>query len=78
MRDIQFCGDKLVVSDSKNDINVFSLDTRNMVASYSPPGRVTAVLTDPTLDYCLIGLQNGGYENAADGQSEATLTLQNR
>ena len=30
-----------------------------MLTSYSPPGRITAVLTDPTIDYALIGLQNG-------------------
>lgn len=60
LRTIQFCADKLVALDSKNDISVFSLETNQMVASYAPPGHVTVVLTDPTLDYCLIGLSNGG------------------
>ena len=59
LRLIQFCGDKLVALDSKNDISVFSLETRGMVASYAPPGRVECVLTDPSLDYCLLGLANG-------------------
>ena len=45
--------------DSKNDVSVFSLDTRRQIANYAPPGQVCAVLTDPSLDYCLIGLQNG-------------------
>ena len=27
--------------------------------SYAPPGRITALLTDPTIDYALLGLQNG-------------------
>ncbi|KIW11213.1 hypothetical protein PV08_10513 [Exophiala spinifera] len=59
IRDIQFCADKLVVLDSKNDVSVFSLDSKHMLANYSPPGHVTALLTDPSLDYCLSGLQNG-------------------
>jgi hypothetical protein len=46
--------------DSKNDICVFSLETKDMLASYAPPGHVTALLTDPSLDYAFIGLQNGG------------------
>lgn len=56
---LQFCADKLVVLDSKNDIVFFSLETRRVLTTYSPPGQVTALLTDPTLDYALIGLQNG-------------------
>ncbi|KAK4942485.1 Lethal(2) giant larvae sro7 [Elasticomyces elasticus] len=59
IRTIQFCADKLVVLDSKNDISVFSLDSKHMLANYAPPGHVTAILTDPNLDYCLSGLQNG-------------------
>ena len=59
LRTIQFFGDKLVALDSKNDVSIFSLDTRQMVASYAPPGHPTALLTDPTLDYCLIGLASG-------------------
>ena len=47
--------------DSKNDVCVFSLETGRTIASYAPPGKITAVLTDPSLDYCFIGLQNGGY-----------------
>ncbi|KAK5267094.1 Lethal(2) giant larvae sro7 [Exophiala xenobiotica] len=59
IRAIQFCADKLVVLDSKNDVSVFSLDSKHMLANYSPPGHVTTILTDPSLDYCLSGLQNG-------------------
>jgi hypothetical protein len=33
-----------------------------LIASYAPPGHVTALVSDPSLDYCLIGLQNGRYE----------------
>lgn len=56
---LQFCADKLVSVDTKNDISVFSLDTTRILGSYAPPGLVTALATDPTLDFALIGLQNG-------------------
>ncbi|KAI2048520.1 Lethal(2) giant larvae sro7 [Ophidiomyces ophidiicola] len=56
---LQFVAEKLVSMDSKNEICVFSLPERKMVASYAPPGLVTALLTDPSLDYAFIGLQNG-------------------
>jgi hypothetical protein len=69
LQSLHFCADKLVAYDSKNDINVFNLDTREMIASYAPPGHVAAVLTDPTLDYCVIGLQNGGYDVGRDQRS---------
>jgi syntaxin-binding protein 5 len=60
IREIQFNADKLVTLDSKNDVCVFSLETGRLLASYAPPGHVATVLTDPSLDYCFIGLQNGG------------------
>lgn len=56
---LQFCADKLVAVDTKNDVSVFSLDTTRILGSYAPPGLVTALATDPTLDFALIGLQNG-------------------
>ncbi|KIY02561.1 uncharacterized protein Z520_01026 [Fonsecaea multimorphosa CBS 102226] len=59
IRAIQFCADKLLVLDSKNDVSVFSLDSKHMLANYSPPGQVVAILSDPSLDYCFSGLQNG-------------------
>jgi len=64
---LQFCSDKLISVDSKNDICVFSLETKSMLASYAPPGHVTAILTDPSLDYAFIGLQNGRCSNAMFG-----------
>jgi len=56
---LQFVADKLVCVDSKNDVSVFALDTTRILTSYAPPGLITAIATDPTLDYALIGLQNG-------------------
>lgn len=59
VRTLQFCADKLIAADSKYDIVIFSLETAKILASYTPPGHVTALVTDPALDYALIGLQNG-------------------
>jgi hypothetical protein len=59
VRILQFCADKLIAVDSKNDIVIYSLETARIAATYTPPGQVTALLTDPALDYALIGLQNG-------------------
>ena len=56
---IQFCADKLVSVDSRNEVNVYSLETKKLTMSYTPPGQITALLTDPSLDYAFLGLQNG-------------------
>ncbi|KAI9738215.1 MAG: hypothetical protein M1834_008713 [Cirrosporium novae-zelandiae] len=56
---LQFCAEKLICIDSKNDISIFSLQTRELLASYAPPGLITAFVTDLTLDYAFIGLQTG-------------------
>lgn len=55
---LQFCADKLLCL-AKNDFQVYSLETKRMVASYSPPGVVTAVHSDPTLDYAFLAMQSG-------------------
>ncbi|KAJ5793108.1 uncharacterized protein N7503_009086 [Penicillium pulvis] len=56
---LQFCADKLVSIDSKNEISIYSLDTRRLVTTYAPPGQATCLATDPSLDYAFIGLSNG-------------------
>lgn len=56
---LQFCAHKLVSVDSKNEISIYSLETRSLVTSYAPPGQATAIATDPSLDYAFIGLSNG-------------------
>ncbi|PGH18117.1 hypothetical protein AJ79_00745 [Helicocarpus griseus UAMH5409] len=56
---LQFCVDKIISVDSKNEICVFSLEKRTRLAAYTPPGHVTALLTDPSLEYAFIGLQSG-------------------
>ncbi len=56
---LQFCADRLISVDSKNDVIIWDLAAGKKLASYSPPGIVTALVTDPMLDWALIGLQNG-------------------
>ncbi|KAI9822456.1 MAG: hypothetical protein M1827_000175 [Pycnora praestabilis] len=56
---LQFCADKLISVDSKHDVAIFSLEHRRLVATYAPPGYVTSLLTDSSLDYAFLGLQNG-------------------
>lgn len=56
---LQFCADKLVCLDSKHDLTYYSLDTKTVVSSFSPPGVATALITDPVLDYALLGMQTG-------------------
>ena len=62
IRQLHFCADKLVSLDSKNDVCVFSLQTGRTLASYAPPGNASTLFVDPGMDYCFIGLQNGGYD----------------
>jgi syntaxin-binding protein 5 len=59
VKDLQFCSDRLISLDSRNDIIIWDLKTGKKVASYAPPGVVMALVTDPMLDWALIGLQNG-------------------
>lgn len=59
VRILQFCADKLLCIDSRNDLSVFSLDTKRLLSSYSPPGTVASLCSDPTLDYALLGMQTG-------------------
>lgn len=49
----------LVTLSEKSTISVYSLYSRQLLSSFSPPGSVTAFATDPTLDWVLLGLQNG-------------------
>ena len=61
VKSLHFCADKLVSVDSKNELVVYSLETRQMWATFSAPGAVTVVLTDPCLDWAFVGLQSGAY-----------------
>lgn len=56
---LQFCAEKLLCVDSRNDLSVFSLETKALLNAYSPPAKITALHSDPTLDYALLGTQTG-------------------
>ncbi|KAK3067713.1 hypothetical protein LTS18_000967, partial [Coniosporium uncinatum] len=56
---LQFCADKLLCLDSRNDFSIYQLEAKRLIASHSPPGTVTALHSDPTLDYAMLGMQNG-------------------
>jgi len=60
---MSFCADRLVVLDDKGDLIIFALVERRMQSTYSPPGSVLSVACDPTLDFVLLGLQNGMTRN---------------
>ncbi|KAF2868951.1 lethal giant larvae like, C-terminal-domain-containing protein [Massariosphaeria phaeospora] len=56
---LQFCADKLLCVDSRNDLQVFSLETKRLLNAHSVPAKITALHSDPTLDYALLGTQVG-------------------
>lgn len=59
MKILQFCAEKLLCVDSRNDLVVFSLEEKRLLNAHCPPGKITALHSDPTLDYALIGTQGG-------------------
>jgi len=56
---LHFCAEKLLCVDSRNDLSVFSLETRKLVSAHSVPAKITALHCDPTIDYALLGTQHG-------------------
>ncbi|KAH9862222.1 hypothetical protein IAQ61_010425 [Plenodomus lingam] len=56
---LQFCAEKLLCVDSRNDLSVFSLETKKLINAHSPPAKITALHSDPTIDYALLGTQHG-------------------
>ncbi|KAK4612258.1 Lethal(2) giant larvae SRO77 [Fulvia fulva] len=59
IKELQFCAEKLVALDSKHDVILYSIELKRIITTYSPPGAITALCTDPMLDYALFGLQSG-------------------
>lgn len=59
VRILQFCADRLISVDSKNEVTIWSLLEGKKIAAYTPPGVITALVSDPMLDWAIIGLQNG-------------------
>ena len=75
---LQFCAEKLLCVDSKNDLSVFSLDTKKFINAHSPPAKITALHSDPTLDYALLGTQLGDiYAYDLDRETLAPFKLPN-
>ncbi|KAI9894163.1 MAG: hypothetical protein M1814_004017 [Vezdaea aestivalis] len=56
---LAFCSEKLICSDSKNQITVYDLEAEKILSKHLPPGTITATTTDPSLDWVFLGLQNG-------------------
>ncbi|KAK9777638.1 putative Lethal giant larvae (Lgl)-like C-terminal domain-containing protein [Seiridium cardinale] len=57
--DLQFCANRLISLDTKNEIIIWNLDTGARVTGFHAPGVVTCMLTDPMLDWCFLGTANG-------------------
>ncbi|KAI0474217.1 lethal giant larvae like, C-terminal-domain-containing protein [Xylaria cf. heliscus] len=57
--DIQFCANRLISLDTKNEVTIWDLDTGDKITSFQAPGLVARMLTDPMLDWCFLGLQTG-------------------
>ncbi|KAJ2992154.1 hypothetical protein NUW58_g2266 [Xylaria curta] len=57
--DIQFCANRLISLDTKNEVTIWELDTGTRITSFQAPGTVARMLTDPMLDWCFLGLQTG-------------------
>ncbi|KAF9701534.1 hypothetical protein EKO04_000657 [Ascochyta lentis] len=75
---LQFCAEKLLCVDSRNDLSVFSLETKTLVNAHSPPAKITALHSDPTIDYALLGTQHGEvFAYDLDRQSLTPLRIPN-
>ncbi|KAI1001705.1 Lethal(2) giant larvae [Podosphaera aphanis] len=78
IRHLKFCAESLISLDSKSELIIWNLTTRKKRASIILPGVVTLMVTDPMLDWALIGLQSGkmvAYD--LDRESLAPLRLPN-
>lgn len=57
--DLQFCANRLISLDTKNEVTIWDLDTGASITNFHAPGIVACMLTDPQLDWCFLGLQTG-------------------
>ncbi|TGJ82194.1 hypothetical protein E0Z10_g6572 [Xylaria hypoxylon] len=57
--DLQFCANRLISLDTQNEVTIWDLDAGDKITSFTAPGSVTRMLTDPMLDWCFLGLQTG-------------------
>lgn len=79
VRELRFVkGIYLVALDEKSTVSVFSLYSKKLLSSFSPPGVVTAFATDPSLDWMILGMQNGSiYAYDIDRGSLSSFKLDN-
>ncbi|KAI1371930.1 lethal giant larvae like, C-terminal-domain-containing protein [Hypoxylon crocopeplum] len=56
---VQFCANRLVSLDTKNEVTIWDLDTGKRITGFRAPGAVTCMVTDPMLDWCFLGTQTG-------------------
>lgn len=66
----------LIVSDSKSSIHVVSILSNKVLTSFYAPGKITALESDPTLSWILVGLEDGtvkAYDVDKDFLSEFTI-----
>lgn len=58
--DLQFLkGIYLLVVDSKSSVHVVSILTNKVLTTFYAPGKITITETDPTLNWLLVGLEDG-------------------
>ncbi|KAI1454610.1 lethal giant larvae like, C-terminal-domain-containing protein [Annulohypoxylon moriforme] len=57
--DVQFCANRLVSLDTKNEVTIWNLDTGKRITGFRAPGIVSCMVTDPMLDWCFLGMQTG-------------------
>ncbi|KAI6777938.1 Lethal(2) giant larvae protein-like protein [Emericellopsis cladophorae] len=57
--DVQFTGNRLVSTDSKNELAIWDLDTGGRIGVQVIAGHIVSIVTDPMLDWVFVGLQNG-------------------
>ncbi|KAI0545443.1 lethal giant larvae like, C-terminal-domain-containing protein [Xylaria curta] len=57
--DVQFCANRLISLDTRNEVTIWDLDAGTKLTSFQAPGIVARMLTDPMLDWCFLGLQTG-------------------
>ncbi|CAJ2508855.1 Uu.00g138810.m01.CDS01 [Anthostomella pinea] len=57
--DLQFCANRLISLDTKNEVIIWDLDRGQQITGFHAPGIVTAMTTDPMLDWCFLGMQTG-------------------
>lgn len=57
---LKLCGSKVVIVDNRSELTILDLEDPGAEgARYSPPGGVSSISTDPSLDWIFLGLQNG-------------------